>query len=226
MSEPAKTTSTGVGISEILETISRHRLVPVIRLEDPDYGVPLAYTLSGAGLPVMEITFRSDAAEQSLRRVSSSDAEVLLGAGTVLTIDQVKRAVDAGAKFIVTPGFNPRVVEYCLTEKIPVTPGVNDPSAVEAALEYGLSVLKFFPAEASGGIAMLRALAGPYGHVRFVPTGGVGPKNLPDYLALRNVAAVGGSWMVPSDRIAAGDWDEIGKRTREAVGIASESGTQ
>lgn len=224
MSESANTRNTGGTSSEILQAISRHRLVPVIRLDDPERAQPLAGTLAGAGLPVMEITFRSDAAEESIRRVASSAGEILLGAGTVLSVDQVKRAVDAGAAFIVTPGFNPRVVEYCVEGGIPITPGVNDPSAVEAALEYGLSVLKFFPAEASGGIPMLRAFAGPYAGVRFVPTGGVGPKNLTDYLALKNVAAVGGSWMVPSDRIAAGDWEEIGRLTREAVETVAGAG--
>lgn len=224
MSEAKKREQSGDMWHNVHDTILHHRLVPVIRLEDPGHAEPLASTLVNAGLPIMEITFRSDAAEQSLRRVSESGADVLLGAGTVLTVDQVKSAVDAGATFIVTPGFNPRVVEYCVSEGIPVTPGVNDPSAVEAALEYGLSLLKFFPAEASGGIPMVRALAGPYGHVKFIPTGGVGPKNLADYLALGNVAAVGGSWMVPSGHIAEGDWDEVGRRTREAVQIVSESG--
>ncbi|MFP4644620.1 MAG: bifunctional 4-hydroxy-2-oxoglutarate aldolase/2-dehydro-3-deoxy-phosphogluconate aldolase [Spirochaetales bacterium] len=224
MSETSEDSKTGGEASGMLDTVFRHRLVPVIRLDDPGHAQPLAETLLGAGLPVMEITFRSDAAERSLRRVDASGVEVLLGAGTVLTVEQVKRAVDAGARFIVTPGFNPRVVEYCVTSGIPVTPGVNDPSAVEAALEYGLTVLKFFPAEASGGIPMVRALAGPYGHVRFIPTGGIGPENLSDYLSLKNVAAVGGSWMVSSDAIAAGDWETIASKTRDAVKLVSRAG--
>lgn len=208
-------------MSEVLQTISHHGLVPVIKLESADAAEPLAGTLRESGLPLAEITFRTDAAAESIRRISTRVADVLVGAGTVLTVDQVKQAVDAGAAFIVTPGFNPRVVEYCTANRIPITPGVNNPTGVESALELGLSVLKFFPAEASGGVAMLKALAGPYGGVRFIPTGGVNERNLEQYLKLKNVAAVGGSWMVPGDGIAAGEFERVGRLIREAVALVA-----
>lgn len=209
-------------MSNATETIETYGLVPVIKLESADTAEPLAVALRDAGLPLAEVTFRTAAAADAIRRIAEAVPEVLLGAGTVLTVEQVKQAVGAGASFIVTPGFNPRVVEYCVRNGITITPGVNDPSAVEAALEYGLTVLKFFPAEASGGTAMLKALAGPYGNVRFIPTGGVSTANLEQYLTLKNVAAVGGSWMVPSDRIAAGDFERVGQLTSDAVRLVRE----
>ena len=209
-------------MSNATETIETYGLVPVIKLESADTAEPLAVALRDAGLPLAEVTFRTAAAADAIRRIGEAVPEVLLGAGTVLTVEQVKQAVGAGASFIVTPGFNPRVVEYCVRNGITITPGVNDPSAVEAALEYGLTVLKFFPAEASGGTAMLKALAGPYGNVRFIPTGGVSTANLEQYLTLKNVAAVGGSWMVPSDRIAAGDFERVGQLTSDAVRLVRE----
>ncbi len=209
-------------MSNATETIETYGLVPVIKLESADTAEPLAAALRDAGLPLAEVTFRTAAAADAIRRIAEAVPEVLLGAGTVLTVEQVKQAVGAGASFIVTPGFNPRVVEYCVRNGITITPGVNDPSAVEAALEYGLTVLKFFPAEASGGTAMLKALAGPYGNVRFIPTGGVSTANLEQYLTLKNVAAVGGSWMVPSDRIAAGDFERVGQLTSDAVRLVRE----
>ena len=209
-------------MSNATQTIETYGLVPVIKLESADTAEPLAAALRDAGLPLAEVTFRTAAAADAIRRIAEAVPEVLLGAGTVLTVEQVKQAVGAGASFIVTPGFNPRVVEYCVRNGITITPGVNDPSAVEAALEYGLTVLKFFPAEASGGTAMLKALAGPYGNVRFIPTGGVSTANLEQYLTLKNVAAVGGSWMVPSDRIAAGDFERVGQLTSDAVRLVRE----
>ncbi|MFW6250332.1 MAG: bifunctional 4-hydroxy-2-oxoglutarate aldolase/2-dehydro-3-deoxy-phosphogluconate aldolase [Alkalispirochaetaceae bacterium] len=202
-----------------IEIIRTHGLVPVIKLDSADSAVPLAGALQEAGLPVAEITFRTDAAEESIKRVAKELPEVALGAGTVLTVDQAKRAVDAGAAFIVTPGFNPKVVEYCVKHQIPITPGVNNPTAVEQALDFDLKTLKFFPAEASGGVKMLKALGGPYGGVSFVPTGGVNADNLSEYLALKNVAAVGGSWMVPSAKISAGEFNTVVELTREALGI-------
>jgi len=204
------------------DVITATGIVPVIRLDSPDQAIPLTTALAEGGIPIAEITFRTDAAEESIRRVSAELPEVLVGAGTVLTVDQAKRAADAGAQFMVTPGFNPKVVTFCIDHDIPVTPGVNSPTTVEQALEFGLTLLKFFPAEASGGIAMLKALGGPYGHVSFVPTGGVGPKNLTDYLALKNVAAVGGSWIVPSDAIASGDFATVTKLSREATAMVRE----
>ena len=192
-------------------------IVPVIRIDKTSDAVPLVEALSRGGLPVAEITFRTESAEESIRLVAAAAKSILVGAGTVLTIEQVKRAVDAGAQFIVTPGFNPRVVEYCVKNGIAITPGVNNPTGVEQALEFGLTVLKFFPAQASGGTAMLKALGGPYGQVKFVPTGGVSLENLAEYLSLKNVAAIGGSWIVPPASISAGDYGRIETLTREAV---------
>lgn len=208
-------------MSEVLTTIRQHGLVPVIKLESAESAEPLARTLQEAGLPLAEVTFRTEAAEESIRRIAKNVPDVLVGAGTVLSIQQVQKAVEAGASFIVSPGFNPRVVEYCVANDIPVTPGVSNPTDVEAALEYALDVLKFFPAGAAGGTAMLKALAGPYGGVGFIPTGGVKPDNLADYLELPNVVAVGGSWMVPSDAIKKGDFEKVGSLTREAVELTT-----
>ncbi|PIE03983.1 MAG: 2-dehydro-3-deoxyphosphogluconate aldolase, partial [Spirochaetales bacterium] len=152
-------------------------IVPVIKLESPDKALPLAEALLRAELPIAEITFRTEAAEASIRSVARTLPQMLVGAGTVLTVEQARRALDAGARFAVTPGFNARVVEFCLDKGLPVFPGVNSPTNVEQAMEYGLTVLKFFPAEVSGGTAMLKALQGPYGGMSFIPTGGVNPDN-------------------------------------------------
>lgn len=205
------------------EVVSR-RILPVVVLHRVADALPLCAALAEGGLPVAEVTFRTDAAEASIREIARAMPEILLGAGTVLTPEQVDRAADAGARFIVTPGFSPRTVEAAERRGIPIVPGVNGPTEVEMALSYGLTLLKFFPAEASGGRAMLRALAGPYGDVRFVPTGGIGPENLADYLALANVAACGGSWMVATDLVADGRFDEIAARTRQAVNLAQPAG--
>ncbi len=210
-------------MSKVLETISSHGLVPVIKLDSADSAEPLAGALLEAGLPLAEITFRTAAAADAIARITKRVPDVLVGAGTVLTVDQIKQAMDAGARFVVTPGFNPRVVEYCVKHEIPITPGVNNPSGVEAGLEFGLTFLKFFPAEVSGGVAMLKAFGGPYGEVSFVPTGGINAANLEQYLTLKNVAAIGGSWMVPSDRIAAGEFDHVEELTREAVALVKET---
>ncbi|MFO8041739.1 MAG: bifunctional 4-hydroxy-2-oxoglutarate aldolase/2-dehydro-3-deoxy-phosphogluconate aldolase [Alkalispirochaeta sp.] len=201
--------------------IAAYGLVPVIKLTDPDHAVPLAEALSAGGLPVAEVTFRTDSAAESIQRIGREAPDVIVGAGTVLTVEQAKQAVGAGAQYIVTPGFNPKVVQYCVDNDVPITPGVNSPTTVEQALEFGLTLLKFFPAEASGGLAMLKALAGPYGHVRFVPTGGVSGSNLAAYIGQKNVAAVGGSWIVPGDAIAAGDFRKITTLTAEAIEIVT-----
>lgn len=202
---------------DILKIISLHGIVPVIKLEDAKDAVPLCEALSKGGLPVAEITFRTAAAEESIRRVAEALPEVVLGAGTVLTIDQVKRAVAAGARYIVSPGFNPKVVGYCVENDIPVLPGCSNPSDIEAALEMGLKVVKFFPAEAVGGLAAIKAMSAPYGGLSFVPTGGINEKNLLDYLAFPKILACGGSWMVKEEMIAAGDFAGITALTRSAV---------
>jgi 2-dehydro-3-deoxyphosphogluconate aldolase/(4S)-4-hydroxy-2-oxoglutarate aldolase len=177
----------------------------------------LGKALIAGDIPVAEVTFRTDAAEESIKKLSAELPDLFVGAGTVTTIDQVKRAVRAGAKFIVSPGFNPSVVKYCVDNGIPVTPGVNSPSQIEQGLELGLSVLKFFPAEQSGGIEMLKAFAGPYGSVKYIPTGGVNAKNMADYLSFGKVWAIGGSWMVKPELISAGKYDEVTRLCREAV---------
>jgi len=206
-------------MGNVIDTIERLGLVPVIKLEDAKDAVPLARALLDAGLPVAEITFRTDAAEASIKAIAGELPDVLVGAGTVLSVDQAKRARAAGARFIVTPGFNPRVVDYCVENDIPITPGINNPTGVEMALERGLSVVKFFPAEASGGTVMLKAMSGPYVGVRYIPTGGISPDNVARYLSMKQVLACGGSWMVPSGLIAEGKFDEIRRLVKEAVAL-------
>jgi len=200
--------------------VAASRIVPVVVLENAGDALPLCDALEAGGLPVAEITFRTEAATEAVARVARERPDMLLGAGTVLTEEQVALAADVGAAFIVTPGFNPNVVDAALERGLPVIPGVNSPSQVEMAMSFGLRLLKFFPAEASGGRAMLRALSGPYGDVRFVPTGGIGPENLASYLSLDNVAACGGSWMVAARLIADRDFGAVTELTRQAVETA------
>jgi 2-dehydro-3-deoxyphosphogluconate aldolase/(4S)-4-hydroxy-2-oxoglutarate aldolase len=204
-------------VADVIKTIGEYGLVPVIKIDDAKDAVPLAKALLAGDLGVAEVTFRTSAAEESIKRISKEVPDMLVGAGTVLTIDQVKKAVAAGAKFIVSPGFNPKVVEYCAKENIPITPGINNPSGIEAALEFGVKVLKFFPAEPSGGLNMLKSMSAPYGDVSFIPTGGINQGNLTSYLAWNKIVAVGGSWFVPGDLISAGKFDEITKLTAEAM---------
>lgn len=202
---------------DMLQKLSMAGLVPVIKVEDAADAVPLCRALNEGGLPVAEITFRTDAAEQAIRNVHEQLPDVMLGAGTVLSIDQVKRAVDAGATYIVAPGFNPEVVGYCVKNEIPVLPGCATPSEIEQALSFGLNTVKFFPAEALGGLKMIKAMSAPYGGIHFVPTGGVNEKNVLEYLSFPKVRAVGGSWMVPGDAVKAKDWQRITDLTRSAV---------
>jgi len=204
-------------MAEILKTIGEIGVVPVIKIDDAKDAAPLARALLAGDLPVAEVTFRTAAAEESIRNISRQVPEMLVGAGTVLTVDQVKKAVAAGARFIVSPGLNPKVVEHCAGEGIPITPGINDPSGIEAALEFGVTVLKFFPAEPSGGLEMLKAMAAPYGDVSFIPTGGINQGNMAAYLAWNRIVAVGGSWMVPGNLISGGRFDEITRLTSEAT---------
>lgn len=201
----------------VLDEIYGLGIVPVIALDDAKDAEPLAKALCNGGLPCAEVTFRTDAAEESIRIMSQKFPEMLVGAGTVLTTEQVDRAAEAGAKFIVSPGLNPKVVKYCIDRNIPVLPGTSNPSDVEIALELGLEVVKFFPAEAAGGIEMIKAMSAPYTKVRFMPTGGVNAGNLKDYLDFPKIIACGGTWMVKKDLIAAGRFDEIESLTREAV---------
>lgn len=207
-------------MSKVLDRIGELKLVPVAVIEDADNAVPLAEALKAGGLPCAEVTFRTEAAGEAIRRMADVP-DLLLGAGTVLTVDQAKEAVEAGAQFIVAPGFNPDVVEYCITYHIPVTPGVCTPSEIERALGYGLEVLKFFPAEAMGGLKLLKAISAPYGMVKFIPTGGINAQNVKTYLDFPKVHACGGSWMVKKDMISSGRFSEITKLTEEAVNITS-----
>lgn len=202
---------------DVLEKISLAGLVPVIKVEDADDAVPLCKALADGGLPVAEITFRSDAAEEAIRRVHAELPQVILGAGTVLTRDQVDRAIAAGASYIVSPGINPSIVRYCQEKGIPIVPGTANPSNVETAIELGLRTVKFFPAEAVGGLKTIKAISGPYAGMTFLPTGGITEKTLPDYLAFPKIIAVGGSWMVPEDAIKAKDWGRIEALARSSV---------
>ena len=203
-----------------LERFSALRILPVIVIDDPDDAVPLAGALAAGGLPCAEVTLRTPRAVEALRRIAAEQPDVLVGAGTVLTPGQAAEARGAGARFVVAPGFNPAVVDYCLSVDLPVFPGVCTPTEVEMALGSGLSVVKFFPAEPMGGLAFLKAIAAPYTGVSFIPTGGIGPANLASYLAFSRVVACGGSWMAPNDWIAARHFDRIRDTTRAAVEIA------
>ncbi|MFO7937866.1 MAG: bifunctional 4-hydroxy-2-oxoglutarate aldolase/2-dehydro-3-deoxy-phosphogluconate aldolase [Kiritimatiellia bacterium] len=203
-------------MSDVMQRIKELKLVPVVVLNDAKDAAPLAEALIEGGLPCAEVTFRTAAAADSIKAISKYP-EICLGAGTVLSVDQVKQAVDCGATYIVTPGFNPRVVGYCVENSIPVTPGVCAPTQVEMALEFSIEVMKFFPAEAYGGLKTLKAICAPYNMVRFIPTGGISPSNVRDYLSFDRVFACGGSWMVKKDLIAAGNFKEIVRLTKEAV---------
>ena len=202
--------------------IEKLGLVPVVVLNDAKDAKPLAKALCNGGLPCAEVTFRTDAAEESIRQMTQDFPQMLVGAGTVLTVEQVNRAVNAGAKFIVSPGFDPAIVDYCLNREIPVFPGCVTPSEVAQAVKRGLRVVKFFPAKQYGGVATIKALAAPYVGLRFMPTGGVSASNLKEYLECPSIVACGGSWMVKGDLIQAGAFDEITKLTREAVELAKE----
>jgi 2-dehydro-3-deoxyphosphogluconate aldolase/(4S)-4-hydroxy-2-oxoglutarate aldolase len=208
----------------IVERMRRLRIVPVIVIDDPDDAVPLARALADGGLPCAEVTFRTPRAAEALRRIAAECPELLAGAGTVLTPDQVTRAREAGASFIVAPGFSPAVVDHCLEHGIPIFPGVCTPTEIEAALARGLDVLKLFPAEPMGGVGFLRAVSAPYGGVRFIPTGGISAANVGAYLAMKQVVACGGSWMAPSEWIAAKRFDRIREATREAATAAGVAG--
>jgi 2-dehydro-3-deoxyphosphogluconate aldolase/(4S)-4-hydroxy-2-oxoglutarate aldolase len=203
---------------DIPSTLSAGRLIPVIVLDDAGAGPPLAAALASGGLPVAEITFRTPAAADAIRAMTET-SDILVGAGTVLTPEQVDQAVAAGARFIVSPGLSRAVVERCQEHGVLALPGAVTASEIQAALELGLDTVKFFPAGTSGGAPAIAALAGPFGNVRFVPTGGIKPKNLQEYLDIPAVAAVGGSWMVPRDRIEAGDFAGIAELVAEAVAL-------
>lgn len=210
-------------MNDILTKIGNLGIVPVVVLDDAKDAEPLARALCEGGLPCAEVTFRTAAAADTIRIISEKFPDMLIGAGTVLTTEQVDAAVAAGARFIVSPGFNPRIVAYCVDRQIPITPGCSTPSDIEQALEHGLEVVKFFPAEAAGGLPMIKALAAPYVGVKFMPTGGINAANIRDYLAFDRILACGGSWMVPKKLVAEGNFEKIKELTKEAVQIVKES---
>ena len=209
-------------MNQILEEISNIGVVPVVAIDHKYDAAPLADALTKGGLPCAEVTFRTEAAEASIRAISKAFPDMLVGAGTVLTVEQVQKAVDAGARFIVSPGLNPEVVKYCVDRQIPVTPGTCNPSDIEAAIDLGLDVVKFFPAEAAGGLAMIKAVAAPYTKMKFMPTGGINAGNLNQYLAFPKILACGGSWMVKKDLIQSGQFDAIRQMTADAVALVRE----
>ncbi len=204
-------------MNDVLRELSLYGLVPVIKIEDPAQALPLAKALIAGGLPIAEITFRSARAGEALRRLHDECPDLIAGAGTVINVALAREAIEAGARFIVSPGFNPAVIDFCKERAVPIVPGIDSPSLIEAGLEKGLSVFKLFPAENVGGTAMLDALKGPFPQASFIPTGGIGPKNLGDYAKRSNVLAIGGSWMVKPSLIEAENWSAITGLCAEAV---------
>jgi len=204
-------------MNDILEEIGNYGIIPMVKIEDAKDAVPLGKALINGGLPVAEITFRTDEAKQAIKNITEELPDVLVGAGTVLNLENAKAAVDGGAKFIVTPGFDEKVVQYCLDNNIPVMPGCGSATDLQRALSFGLEVVKFFPAKDLGGVSTLKAMSGPFGMMRFIPTGGVNADNLNEYLSFEKVLACGGSWLVKSDLIREGKFDEITNLARQAT---------
>ncbi len=203
--------------NEMIAKLYEIGLIPVIKIENADDAVPLAKALIDGGLPAAEITFRTSCAAEAIKNITDAYPEMLVGAGTVLTTEQVDAAIAAGSKFLVSPGLNPKVTAYCLSKGVPMLPGCSNPSDVEAALELGLKTVKFFPAEAAGGLKMLKAMAAPYGNLTFMPTGGINADNLLDYLKFNKIIACGGSFMVADQLVKEKKWDEITALTKNAV---------
>jgi 2-dehydro-3-deoxyphosphogluconate aldolase/(4S)-4-hydroxy-2-oxoglutarate aldolase len=200
--------------------LGKLRILPILVVDNADHAEPLGDAFVAGGLPLVEITFRTDAAEDTIRRLAQR-GDLLVGAGTVLSTGLADRAIDAGAQFIVAPGTNPNVIEHCRIRGVPITPGIATPTDIELALSHGAAVLKFFPAENMGGVSMLKALAGPFPGVRFLPTGGITLEKLPAYLALSSVLACGGSWLAPRGLLAAGDFGAVRKLVEEAVSLVA-----
>ena len=209
-------------MNPVFEQMSGIGIIPVIALDDAGDAAPLAEALLKGGISCAEVTFRTIAAEETIRKMSEKYPEMLVGAGTVLTTEQADRAVAAGAKFIVSPGLNPVTVKHCQEKKIPMIPGIMTPSEIELALSLGLTEVKFFPAEAAGGVKMIKALSAPYGNVRFMPTGGINAENVKEYLKYDRIIACGGSWMVKGDLIKSGNFEKIKELTAEAAAIVKE----
>ncbi|MDR2252213.1 MAG: bifunctional 4-hydroxy-2-oxoglutarate aldolase/2-dehydro-3-deoxy-phosphogluconate aldolase [Endomicrobium sp.] len=201
----------------LLMKISNIGIVPIVTLDKPQQAAPLAKAIYAGGIECAEITFRTAAAEESIKVISKEIPEMLIGAGTVLTIKQVDKAIAVGAKFIVTPGLNPKIVKYCLDKGVVIIPGCVTPSDIGTAIELGLEVVKFFPAEAAGGIDMIKAMSAPYATIKFMPTGGIDIKNLNTYLSFSKIIACGGSWMVNKDLITSGNYEIVTKLSKEAL---------
>ena len=204
-------------MNEVLQRVYQIGIIPVIAIDDADKAVPLAQALVKGGLPAAEVTFRTAAGEEAIRRIAAEVPDMLVGAGTVLTTEQADRAIAAGAQFIVSPGFNPAVTRYVIDKGVPMMPGTATPGEMEQAMSMGLDVVKFFPAEQNGGVAKLKAVAGPYTTLRWMPTGGVNTKNMMDYLSFDKIIACGGTWMVKKDLIEGEKWDEITRICQDAV---------
>ena len=209
-------------MEKVFESFHSVGIVPVVVLDDAKDALPLGRALCEGGLPCAEVTFRTAAAADTIATMSKEFPDMLVGAGTVLTTEQVDRAIAAGAKFIVSPGFDPVVVKYCIEKKIPVTPGTQTASEMLQAMSLGLKVVKFFPAENSGGLASIKAIAAALTDLKFMPTGGINAKNVRDYLAFEKIIACGGSWMVKKDLVKAGKWDELKALVKEAANIVKE----
>lgn len=206
-------------MNQVNEILYKTGIIPVVKIDDSEKAVPMAHALVKGGLPAAEITFRTEAAAESIRLISENVKDIFVCAGTVLTTKQAELAVKCGAKAIISPGTNKKVVSWCLEHNIPVFPGCATPSEVEAAMELGLDTVKLFPAEVVGGTGMLKALSGPYSQMNFMPTGGINPKNVEEYLKLKNVIACGGSWICPGDLIASGAFDKIEELASQAAAI-------
>ena len=207
---------------DMVELLRKVAIVPVIKMDGPEHAVPLARAIRRGGLSAVEITYRSDAAQESIRAIAEEVPDLFVCAGTVLTPEQAEQAVEAGARAVISPGLNLDTVRWCIAHEVPVIPGCATPTEVEMCMREGLSLLKLFPAGIVGGVGMLKALAGPYGTVQFMPTGGVKPGNVKEYLSQKNVAACGGTWIVPMDLLEAGRFDEIEALAREAAQIRDE----
>ena len=209
--------------NDVLEQVGRLRIVPIISIDSAESANPLGDALMAGGLPIAEVTLRTDAAEAAIRTLARR-GDLLVGAGTVLSADMAKRAVDAGATFLVTPGFNPRTVKWAVENGVPIVPGTATPTDMEMALDHGVTVVKYFPAEALGGVKTLKVIAGPFSMMRFVPTGGISAEQVEQYLAFPKVLAVGGSWMVTKELVSAGRFEEVERLTRVGCGLARQGG--
>ncbi len=214
--------------TSVVARIESAKIVPVIAIDHLEQALPLADALIEGGLPIAEITFRTKAAADVIRKIANMRPDVLIGAGTVLTVDTLHRAIDSGAKFAVAPGLNPRVVEEANKLDFQFSPGIMTPSDIEIGTEMGISLFKYFPAEAAGGIKLLKSISAPYAHLglKFIPTGGITPANMNDYLGLSSVAAIGGTWLAKQAMIASGEWDAISRNCQEAVSIVGSVGMQ